>query len=56
MVSEKTKLIALTLITGYLFRAADPQEPFSPIWWGLLFGCLLSGVFLIRVLRQYQST
>ncbi len=56
MVSEKTKLIALALLTGYLFRSAGSQRPFSPIWLGLFFGCLLSGVFLIRVLRQYQST
>ena len=53
MISEETKLIVFALLTGLLFRATDPQEPFSLVWLVLLFGSLLSGVFLIRVYRHH---
>lgn len=55
MVSEKTKLIVLALLAGGAFRAADQQEPFSVLWFSLLFGSLLSGVILLKVLKKYQA-
>jgi len=55
MVSEKTKLIVLALLAGGAFRAGDLQKPFSLLWFALLFGSLLSGVLLVKVLRKYQS-
>jgi hypothetical protein len=55
MVSEKTKLIVLALLAGGAFRAADLQKPFSLLWFVLLFGSLLSGLTLVKVLKRYES-
>ncbi|ELZ87163.1 hypothetical protein C453_02394 [Haloferax elongans ATCC BAA-1513] len=55
LVSKKTKLIIVGLVTASLFRAMDPQPPFSNNWILLGIAGILSSAYLWKVYREYQS-
>ncbi|ELZ76988.1 hypothetical protein C455_14402 [Haloferax larsenii JCM 13917] len=55
LVSKKTKLIIVGLVTASLFRAMDSQPPFSNNWILLGITGILSSAYLWKVYREYQS-
>lgn len=56
LVSIRTKLFVLTLMTGVTFRAAGSQAPGSTPQLILLIISGIGAFLLFRILRQYQST